>query len=71
MSHKFNLFWQVYPRKVAKKAALNAWEKNNCESIADEVIQAVNDQIKYTYRDTEKQYIPHPATWLNGMEMGR
>ncbi len=54
-------FWRAYPRKVGKGAAAKAWLKNNCESIAGEIVKAVKKQ-EFT---DDPQYIPHPSTWLN------
>ena len=58
----FEAFWKVYPRRVSKGAAYKAWVSQNCEPIAAEIIKAVK---KADWAD-EKQYIPHPSTWLNG-----
>tara|TARA_Y100000588_G_scaffold380753_1_gene465167 strand:- start:1467 stop:1724 length:258 start_codon:yes stop_codon:yes gene_type:complete len=58
----FKAWWKEYPRKVAKGQAIKAWVRNDCEEIADEILKATR---KYPFSD-EVQYIPHPATWLNG-----
>ena len=61
----FEEFWDKYPRKVAKKAAQKAWDKlKNDEKIA----ASVNIDKHCAYwkaKDTDREYIPHPATWLN------
>ena len=58
----FKAWYKIYPRKVSKGQAIKAWVKNDCEEIADEIIQATK---KYPFSD-EVQYIPHPATFING-----
>ena len=64
----FSMFWSIYPRKVGKGAAARAWknlklrdgDKDLCKAILD---GAKRMQEVATY--TDKQFIPHPATWLN------
>src|SRR5690348_14895817 len=60
----FEMFWAAYPRKVCKKAAEAAWRKisPNAE-LATQIVSAVYAQ---RLDDRDRQYIPHPATWLNG-----
>lgn len=57
----FNEFWEAYPRKVGKGAALKAfaaclWQAN---AVAGARRLANDPNLP------EPQYIPHPATWLN------
>ncbi|MFJ4038229.1 helix-turn-helix domain-containing protein [Microbacterium sp. NPDC090007] len=63
-SVSFDDFWGVWPRKVAKPDARRAWDKA-VKTVPGEVILAG----AIAYRDNpgrpEKQFIPHPATWLN------
>jgi hypothetical protein len=62
----FELFWQSYPRKVGKKAALNAWNKATDKPHVDDVIKAVTAQkAGKEWMKEGGQYIPHPTTWLN------
>ena len=59
----FDRFWDKYPRKVAKKAALSEWlklstdERNKCVEVIDRHIAG--------WKDTDVQFIPHPRTWLH------
>lgn len=57
-------FWQVYPRKVNKKAALKAWDNATKETPAEQIIGAAE---MYAASDIAAagEFIPHPATWLN------
>jgi hypothetical protein len=59
---RFPEFWDLYPRKVARKSAEKAWEKNKCEPIADKIIAGLKKQLPYM---TDAKFIPHPATWIN------
>ena len=61
----FDAFWSAYPRKVAKGHARKAFDKA-CK-IADPIaiLTAVKKFADAT-QGTDKQFIPHPTTWLNG-----
>ena len=63
----FVRFWEAYPNKTAKKAALKAWKKASDKPavglILDAVERAKNSQA---WKKDGGQFIPHPATWLNG-----
>ena len=64
----FDRFWSVYPRKVGKENARKAFAKvNPDETLLNTMIEAVTKQSKCDQwiRDGG-QYIPHPATWING-----
>ena len=64
----FDRFWSVYPRKVGKENARKAFAKvNPDETLLNTMIEAVAKQSKCDQwiRDGG-QYIPHPATWING-----
>jgi hypothetical protein len=61
----FLAFWEIYPRRVAKVAALRAWIKINP---SDDLIQIIMASMAwqselFLTRDPENR--PHPATWLN------
>ncbi len=64
---KFEQFWSLYPRKIAKKNALVAWSRvEMTNELFAKIVESVN-----TYTKSEQwikdngQYIPHPSTWLN------
>ena len=62
----FETFWSMYPRKIAKGAALKAWLKLTPldQQLA---IDALPNHVKqWEIKQTEKEYICYPATWLNG-----
>lgn len=61
---QFEEFYEHYPKKVAKDAAIKAFEKAikraSFERILAGVIRFANDPNL-----PEKQFIPNPASWLN------
>lgn len=61
----FLSFWQVYPRKAGKEAARKAFEKAIKSTSVHEVLEGAR-RFAADPNLPEKQYIPHPATWLNG-----
>jgi hypothetical protein len=61
----FDAFWSVYPRKVAKGHARKAFAKACKLADPSEIVGAAG-KFAYAMQDTEKQYVPHPTTWLNG-----
>jgi hypothetical protein len=67
-SAEFETFWKAYPRKVKKEKAWEAWRKRNgTMPPIEDVVKAIETQKKCSQwiRDGG-QYIPHPATWING-----
>lgn len=65
---QFDKLYQLYPRKQGKQAALKAWLKNPelSNGLFDTVISALQKQKETIWKDKERQFIPHPASWLNG-----
>jgi hypothetical protein len=57
----FETFYSAYPRKVSKTNAEKAWKKQKC--VLSEVMPSLQKQMKLW---NDPQFIPHPATWLNG-----
>ena len=59
----FDVFWNQYPNKTAKQAAVKAWSKlKPNESLFNLIIDALEKQKPHF----KVGFIPHPATWLNG-----
>ncbi len=59
---RFDDFWAVYPRKVAKPKALKAWKAlRPDDALADRMIRVVQT----TAWSPDPKFIPHPSTWLN------
>lgn len=61
----FDDFWALYPRRVAKKDARNAWNKIGPKH-RPQILAALFEWARIWNARGEVQYIPHPATWLNG-----
>lgn len=61
----FGRFWDAYPRKVAKGAALKAWHRLAPDAdLTDAILDALAWQRRLdAWRNP--RYIPHPATWLH------
>ena len=62
----FAEFWKCYPKKKAKQAALRAWRK--LSGVDLRTILAALEAVKLSddWQKENGQFIPHPATWLNG-----
>lgn len=64
----FDQFWAVYPRRVGKADAQRAWTKIKPDAeLVDNILTAIAAQIEgHDWKREGGEYIPHPATWLNG-----
>lgn len=63
----FDEFWAVYPKKDAKQAAIKAWNKlKPDDELKQTIIDSVRRNIDGKWKDSERRYIPNPATYLNG-----
>ena len=63
---EFESFWNYYPRKVAKKHAMQMWQKLTADQ-QQKAIEKILTHANYwisTGRDSDK--IPHAGSWLNG-----
>lgn len=58
-------FWTLFPRRVAKREGEKAWARM---SVADReaAITALPDWLRVWRARGDIQYVPYPATWLNG-----
>ena len=61
----FEQFWSLYPRKIAKGAALKAWTKLTPME-QQQALEALPNHIKHwEIKKTHIDYIPYPASWIN------
>ncbi len=62
----FAAFWQLFPRRVAKKAAEKAWARvaSSPEAI-EQIMAGLREQLPNMITK-DKSFIPHASTWLNG-----
>ena len=76
----FNDFWRHYPRRVAKGAAMKAWDKIRPDAeLEAKIHNAIDAQLTYRRkveefnaraRRDERIFLPdlkHPATWIRAM----
>ena len=61
----FDDFWKIYPRRVAKISARNAWDRAMKLTTPEHIISAAK-RYADERRGKDAQYTAHPATWLNG-----
>jgi hypothetical protein len=64
----FDLFWQVYPKKVEKQDTKKVWRKlKPDDALLQTILTAVEAQTKSERWTRDRwAFIPHPTTWLNG-----
>ena len=65
----FDTFWSAYPNKKGKGQALKVWSKlKPSNDLLQTMLDALRDQKQSdAWVKDEGRFIPHPATWLNGM----
>ena len=65
---RFDAFWQAYPKKVGKDVAKRAFDKRKVDDdLLAEILKAVKLQAASPqWAKDGGQFIPNPATWLNG-----
>jgi DNA-binding Lrp family transcriptional regulator len=63
----FEKFYESYPRKISKQLAENAFKKLKLANGDYNKIMAALEKQKAKWIETgqDKQFIPHPSTWLN------
>lgn len=61
----FEQFWAVWPKRVDKGRARKAWLKALKKADAETIIGAAAQYAASPFRP-EMQFVPMPATWLNG-----
>ena len=63
----FERFWQAYPRKADKRAALLAWKAlQPSETLVNAMLAALAAQCESApWKESGGRYIPHPAKWLS------
>lgn len=64
----FPKFWKIYPNKKGKAAAEKAWKKLKVTAdLFSQIAEGLAAQVVCeAWVKDGGQFIPHPATWLNG-----
>ena len=61
----FNDFYNLYPRKMGRKDAERSWNRLTPDQQSD-CLDAMPNYLKYwKIKETAKDFIPYPATFLN------
>ena len=65
-SLEFEELWNVYPEKIGKGKAYEAWKKLSSSEMML-CVPAIKNQVdnKHFRNNRGEDYIPHPTTWLN------
>lgn len=61
----FEKFWSAYPRKSAKAQARKAFSKITADQLENTILPDI-EKRKKSSQWQDQQYIPYPATYLNG-----
>lgn len=64
-SKNFEMFWNMYPRKIGKFTAAKSLVKAEQLSTFDEIMRGLKIFLELNHT-TETRFIPHATTWLNG-----
>jgi hypothetical protein len=63
----FDVFYNAYPLKVGKQAAVKAFAKVKAGTFLDNILADIDRRLSNGEWTAERaQFIPHPATYLNG-----
>lgn len=66
INNNFEEFYSLYPRKEAKQKALQAYLKAIKKVDKDTLLEGLKKYIDYIKTNKkEREFIKHPATWLN------
>lgn len=63
---EFFRWWAVWPRRVARIAALKAYTKARKTASAEQLLAGANTVLAaWNAEPDRRQFVPHPASWLN------
>ena len=65
LDNYFAQFWDVVPRKVGRRKAASAFASATKRTDPTEIIEGMRRLAADPNLPTERQFIPHPTTWLN------
>ena len=58
-------FYALYPRKQGRRATEKSWDRLTRQEQEDALLALPNHLEYWRLKQTEKDFSPHPATWLN------
>lgn len=62
----FDIFWSMYPRKIAKGSARKSFARALTLASMNDLMNGLERSRKYwSVNGTDDHFIPHAATWLN------
>ena len=62
----FDLFWSIYPRKIAKRYCWKLWTRLKLTTDQEQrIIESVQLHLRTEWLDRPLSKIPHPSTFLN------
>ena len=61
----FEGFWQMYPVKKGKGQAWRSWQRQHLDPLQAMICRSIEDHLDRD-EDWRRNYIKHPATFLNG-----
>ena len=62
---RFDEFWEVYPRRIAKKEAMKKFDKAVKDGVNPQALIDGAKAYAASVAGKEQKYIAHPTTWLN------
>lgn len=62
---RFEEFWAVYPRHVARKVVEQRWKNRKLDRVADSIIANVRLRLSGDWCGKDMQFIPLPLTYVN------
>ena len=68
LAQRFEDFWSAYPKRTGKENAKKAFAKIDPdeELLTDMIIAIGRQKVSRQWQENGGQFIPYPATWLNG-----
>lgn len=64
--NEFEIFWKAYPKRLARKDAERAFAKARKSAELHEILAAIKPIRRQWGDPKQRQFIPYPASWLNG-----
>ncbi|AKU43389.1 hypothetical protein CPT_Silence52 [Bacillus phage Silence] len=67
LENEFNEFWDLYNKKLDRKRAFNAFKTQRKAYSLETILEGAKKYLSFCQANgTQKQYIKHPTTFLNG-----